>query len=580
MLDRNPILEQEEKKLHSFVFWIAAVIIIFWALGSRALGGSEGRWAEIARGMLLTGDWFHPYINHETYFDKPLLSYWMIAGLAWITGVLNEWTVRIPSALSALVGLWATVRLGRALWSEKVGIAAGWLLLTTYGFLFWAKKGDADIQNMAAITLAVSWFFQRKDKPGFVSYFVFYLICFLGAQTKGLPAIVIPFVALFPYFIREKRWLGHFRFSHFAAFACGLAIYLVPFIYAGVTREHSATGEISAVLEKSHESGLYMVIRENIVRFFEPFDHKDPFYSYLIHLPRLFLPWSPLLVLGLISAFANYKKLGPHSKWLLEAIVLIFLFFSASGSRRWYYILPILPFCAVFTSVFLASDMATKWKRAFLVLTGIVFLFISLVEISVPLVASTLAAKFKLVSSDFPLIAHTAIIGAAALLPWFVKNQMPGLLASLTGLSKNFATFAVVAYVVLLGFFCVQYTDLDDFRTEKSFSLYLKEETAPLDPGRIGFYLKVPTKLVFYMDRRRPFRILNSPDEVKAFLNSGSGVFIVERKFLKYLPDDIAAKIDSEPDFEEKCYPWEKKKKKLAGIKFGNGSKPASGNKR
>ena len=130
-----------EKRLPGMIYWATAFVLFFWALGERGLWGSEGRWAEIAREMFLTGDLFHPTINGELYFDKPLFSYWLIALISTVTGRLNEWTVRIPSAVSGLLGLWATVYIGKKLWSKQVGRTAGWVLLTTYSVLFWARTG-------------------------------------------------------------------------------------------------------------------------------------------------------------------------------------------------------------------------------------------------------------------------------------------------------------------------------------------------------------------------------------------------------------------------------------------------------
>jgi len=62
--------------------------------------------------MFLTGDFFHPTIGGEPYFDKPLLTYWLIVGFSALTGALNEWVVRLPSAIFGLISIWATVVLG------------------------------------------------------------------------------------------------------------------------------------------------------------------------------------------------------------------------------------------------------------------------------------------------------------------------------------------------------------------------------------------------------------------------------------------------------------------------------------
>ena len=63
-------LPQAHGRLGFITFWSTAVLILFWQLGSSYLKGSEGRWAEIGRNMLLPGDLFHPIINNEVYLEE------------------------------------------------------------------------------------------------------------------------------------------------------------------------------------------------------------------------------------------------------------------------------------------------------------------------------------------------------------------------------------------------------------------------------------------------------------------------------------------------------------------------------
>jgi 4-amino-4-deoxy-L-arabinose transferase-like glycosyltransferase len=101
------------------VFWSVAILLSLCYLGASELWGPEDRWAEVVREMRLTGDYFHPTINGEPYFDKPLMSYWFIALVSAVTGRLDEWTVRFPSVIAGLVALAATMNLGRRLWSKE-----------------------------------------------------------------------------------------------------------------------------------------------------------------------------------------------------------------------------------------------------------------------------------------------------------------------------------------------------------------------------------------------------------------------------------------------------------------------------
>ena len=73
-----------------------------WNLGNIGLvDETEPLFAEAARQMTVRGDWITPYFNGETRFDKPPLIYWLMA-VAYRTLGVNEWAVRLPSALCAI----------------------------------------------------------------------------------------------------------------------------------------------------------------------------------------------------------------------------------------------------------------------------------------------------------------------------------------------------------------------------------------------------------------------------------------------------------------------------------------------
>jgi 4-amino-4-deoxy-L-arabinose transferase-like glycosyltransferase len=180
--------------------------------------------------------------------------------------------------------------------------------------------------------------------------------------------------------LRGHRWRRYLGWQQWLALGVGLLVYILPFLYASITSADYSS------------NGIALVVRENIQRFFNPFDHIEPFYIYLKHVPVLFLPWSPLLVIALIMAIRHCRRgcSNQYDRWLMWAMLLIFLFFSASGSRRSYYILPILPFCALFCSVWMlkleSHPAGQRWlTKPYIWLSGLIF-------IAVPAAAATLAA--------------------------------------------------------------------------------------------------------------------------------------------------------------------------------------------
>lgn len=548
---KNDTVSSVKSRYQYLIFWSSAVLLFLWALGYRGLWASEGRWAEITREMFLSGDFFHPTINGEPYFDKPLLSYWLIALVSHTTGKLNEWAIRLPSAVSGLLALWAMVSLGRRLWSEKVAITAGWILLTTYGVLFWSRTGSADMENLAVVIIAVAWYWARRERPGFFTFLVFYLICFLGAHAKGLPAVVIPVLAVLPDVIRERRWKRLLSFSHVLALAIGITFYIIPFIYADIT-----SGEYRA-------SGLALVFKENVLRYFKPFDHKEPFYVYLYYLPELFLPWTPLFLIAIWGTFASFKKLDKKTRWLAEAIVVIFLFFTFSGSRRSYYILPILPFCALLTSLFFVAD--EKDRRAHL---GISIQEWSFAMVSLCAIASL--AIWPIIRSHIGFVppadlkTATPILGILSLFALILNRLRPGLQADFLGTDQKIAPCVFAAVILMGGFFCLQLPSLDVYRGERPFAMELKSRAAGLSPEQIAFYGTTMTNTLFYLDQPKPVRMLTNTESVQIFLESckGDKFFITTEKYLKELKPVLPAEVTENPTLSEKVYPWERNNSK------------------
>ena len=100
------------------------------------------------------------------------------------------------------------------------------------------------------------------------------------------------------------------------------------------------------------------MLRENVVRFFNPFDHMGPIYTYLIYLPAYTLPWAPFWMIGLWMAVRQWRHIEPNTRWLVWGLGLLFVFFTASGSRRSYYVLPLVPLAQLLAAWWVTRRMA------------------------------------------------------------------------------------------------------------------------------------------------------------------------------------------------------------------------------
>src|SRR3984885_3605230 len=103
----------------SAVFWLGLALLWFLPLNSPHLfDPDEGRYAEIPREMVASGDWVTPRLDGIKYFEKPALQYWATATAFTLFGQ-HAWTARLWSALSAFLGLLLSFALARRLYDAR-----------------------------------------------------------------------------------------------------------------------------------------------------------------------------------------------------------------------------------------------------------------------------------------------------------------------------------------------------------------------------------------------------------------------------------------------------------------------------
>ena len=325
------------------LLFVLALPIFAWNLGAYGLiDVDEGRYAEVAREMLATGDWITPRLNFLPFFDKPPLLYWGTA-LAYQIGGTNEAMARAIPMLAALVGVGAAYGLGRRLFGARAGFLGAVILTTS---LMWAILARVVLTDMLVSSLCfcglAAWWLAISDENARrrISYgAAFWASLGLGILAKGPVAVVVCGGSIFVYLLLCKRWriLGKMGWSW------GLPLlFLVAapwFVWVALRNP-----------EFNHDFWY----AQNFARFLGSGVQRDHAHGplYLLpFLPLIVLPWSFFAPAAL---FANWRKLRPArtgaargAVFLLGAIGFVTLFFSASESKLVTYILPIVPLYAV-----------------------------------------------------------------------------------------------------------------------------------------------------------------------------------------------------------------------------------------
>jgi hypothetical protein len=352
-----------------------------------------------------------------------------------------------------------------------------------------------------------------------------------------------PITARIRWIIDHNRWL--FNWKSVIAIALAAAIYYAPF---SVSRHAEVSGK-----------GLHMVWRENVVRFFRPFDHRGTIYLYLYVIFALAAPWSALLPAALIEAHKR-RTVGDEpargDRFALVYFWATFVFFTISGSRRSYYLLPILPAVALLVARLLTvNEFRSRWARSLLrVGFGIVALATVGAIVALLLPAGLLPRRL----AELPPIPDPIVFGLASILSvlgivYALRKYTP----IRVGLSMTIIAYASMAYIYLFAM-----PAADAYRGEKPLALQVAK-TLDGDLSHLAYFRT--EEGLFYLNPRVPLpEYEHEADLINAIHDHDIEWVLVRRKDLAAIatPNQVVL---SEPSF-----PWEdedQKKNKVVLIK-------------
>lgn len=374
------------------IAWVLVIggIAFVWHLGSIGLvDETEPLFAEAARQMQVTGDWITPYFNGETRFDKPPLIYWLMALSYQVIGV-NEWAVRLPSALSALslmgITFYGLYRFGIPIQQVMIspmvrGLAAAIgaaVLATNLLVVVWARTGVSDMLLTACIGWALWCFFlgyaageaqdtparslevpaNARSHPGLPWYLASYIWIGLGILTKGPIALVLPGLIIGTFLLYVGRCWRVLREMR-PLWGLGLVLLIsVPW--------HVLVFQANGWAFVESFFGYH-----NVERFTQVVNrHSAPWYFYFIVVAVGTVPWSvflPRTIAHLQFWKRSLWRHQPRSQQLglfaLFWFVNVFGFFTIAVTKLPSYVLPLVPAIAILTGLWWAEQMTQPSDR-------------------------------------------------------------------------------------------------------------------------------------------------------------------------------------------------------------------------
>jgi 4-amino-4-deoxy-L-arabinose transferase-like glycosyltransferase len=328
------------------LFLLALVLLVFEPGRVPLFEPDEGRYSEIPREMIATGDWVVPHLNGVLYFEKPPLHYWAVAASFSLFGE-TEFAARVPVKLASVGLALLAFLFARKRWGETVGLLAGLITATSALVVAMARITIIDPGFSLALSAAVFAFaaYAEADaagdrRAGRRALYGLHVACAAAVMLKGLAGIVLPGGAIVVWVLLTGRWRVLPKLFSPLPLLAFLAL-TVPWHVAVARREPDFLA--------------FYFVHEHFQRFATSEARRpgQPLYFVGVLLGG-FLPWTPFL--GRLAGAWPGRRLAewrsrPTEAFLWSWSILVFLFFSASKSKLIPYVEPIWPAVAVLLAI-------------------------------------------------------------------------------------------------------------------------------------------------------------------------------------------------------------------------------------
>ncbi len=386
----------------------------FCNLGYRHLvRPDEGRYAEIPREMVVSGDWLTPRLNGYKYFEKPALQYWITAA-AFAAFGQNEWAARLWPGLTGFLGVLLVFWAGKRLFSPPAGLCGAAVAASCTLYVVIGHALTLDMALTFFMSASVFAFAVAQQDSGESERLRWMLVAWaaaaLAVMTKGLVGIVLPAGSVATYVLLHRDWRLLRRLHLIQGGSLFLAIAAPWFILVSLANP---------------EFPRFFFIHEHFERFTtREHGRYQPAWYFVPVLLAGILPW----IVGLLPALGRAWTRAPETRFqtrrfLLLWCAVVFAFFSVSGSKLGSYILPIFPALALLIGIHLASAS----PRFVFVQGGVAALF------GIALAAASLWASANLPKALVVFETDLPPELCAGYLPWLIAG---GVVLAAAGLAS------------------------------------------------------------------------------------------------------------------------------------------------
>ncbi|HEX9879024.1 MAG TPA: glycosyltransferase family 39 protein [Candidatus Binatia bacterium] len=498
------LLFREERYHLPFLFLFSGVLYLAFLGGRDLWAPVEPRYGEIARVMFEGGRWIVPTVNGAPYTDKPILYFWFVLLLSHLFGGVNEWTVRLPSALSAIGLVLVTYRMGREFFSPQVGLLSSLVIATAFRVFWEGRWAHTDM----LLTLCLTGAFYNllrlwHGRGGLVEVVLGYGLMGLATLTKGMIGFVLPGLVFLVLLIMSRRNEDWLRLRLIPGVGIFLLVTLPWFVAVAAETEGTWIREF--------------IWNHHVQRFIHGSGHRRPFYYYLVNFPADFLPWTPFLLPATLAAWRRRGTSGsPTARPLLVWAAVVFIFFSLSNTKRELYLIPMYPPVALWLGYELAAGDTQERNSplGFAAVTALYTGLLTLVGLFLPMGVYWL--RRELLGPTLP-VAGAMAVGSLAAYCSFRKSRLRA--GTLRFASMFLATALAGAYWV--------FPVINLYKSPRIPAEQVKHEVGADTP--LSIYADSMNDFNFYL-RRAVIPVVSTPEELKSIKDKDNLQYLLIRE--------------------------------------------------
>ena len=188
--------------------------VLVWAisvlpnLSVRSFMWEEGNSAVLARDVLIHGNWLAPSIFGLRYVEKPSLYAWLVAGIARLTGHVDEWSTRLPALLAILGTAVLVLQVTRRRASSQAALFAAGAFMFSPLLVRKLTIGEPDavVTFLSFAAFVVWWAGEARGRVTAARWLACGGLLALVAVTKGPEPVGFFALGVAGELVARRRW--------------------------------------------------------------------------------------------------------------------------------------------------------------------------------------------------------------------------------------------------------------------------------------------------------------------------------------------------------------------------------------